>query len=88
MITPAFDTDNLASVGSLIVPFKTICFKLRSMSMTSSLTFGMVENSWLIPVIRTPVIATPDKFDSKTLRRAFPIVRLCPFKKGPIEYFE
>ena len=61
-IIPDSFTLSLAKVGSVISPFKIICFKLSNMSTTSSLTFGIVENSWSIPEIRTPVIAKPGKF--------------------------
>jgi hypothetical protein len=87
-IIPDSFTLSLAKVGSVISPFKIICFKLSNMSTTSSLTFGIVENSWSIPEIRTPVIAKPGKFYNKTRRSALPIVVLCPFIKGPIEYLE
>jgi hypothetical protein len=33
-------------------------------------------------------MARPCKFDNNTRLKAFPIVVLCPFKKGPIEYLE
>ena len=44
------------------------------MSVTSSLTPGMLENSWATPSIRTLVIAAPFSEDSRTRRRLLPYV--------------
>ena len=42
------------------------------MSVTSSTTPGMVENSWRTPWIRTAVMAAPLIEDSRIRRRALP----------------
>ena len=43
-------------------------------SMVSSLTFGIVENSWRTPSMRTEVTAAPVSELKSTRRRALPIV--------------
>ena len=44
------------------------------MSVTSSVTFGMVENSCRTPSILTDDIAAPGIDESRVRRRAFPSV--------------
>ncbi len=44
------------------------------MSVTSSLTPGMVENSWATPSMRTLVTAAPAREESRTRRRELPKV--------------
>ena len=50
-------------------------FRLRMMSVTSSATPGIVENSWLTPAILTEQIAQPSMEERSTRRSEFPIVR-------------
>ena len=56
--------------------------RLRRMSVTSSTTPGMVENSWSTPSIRTAVMAAPVMEDSRIRRRAFPTVTPKPRSNG------
>ena len=70
--------ETVPKIGVCFSLFKTICFRFRKISKTSSRTFGIVENSCATPGILIPVIAVPSKFESKTLRKAFPIVSPCP----------
>ena len=51
-------------------------------SVTSSTTPGIVENSCSTPSILIEVIAYPSKEESNTLRRAFPTVIPYPGSKG------
>ena len=44
------------------------------MSVTSSLTPSIVENSWATPSIRTEVTAAPTSDESRTLRSELPNV--------------
>ena len=54
------------------------------MSVTSSLTPSIVENSCNTPLILIEVIAVPCKEESKTLLRALPSVVPKPFSRGSI----
>ena len=72
------------TIGSFVSVLNTISFKLRSISKTSSLTPGIVENSWLTPAILTATIADPSKSDNNVRLRAFPNVVPCPFSNGPM----
>ena len=54
------------------------------MSVTSSLTPGMLENSWATPSIRTLVIAAPFSDESRTRRRLLPYVYPNPLSRGSI----
>ena len=53
---------------------QTISFRLSTMSVTSSLTPAIVENSWATPSIRTLVTAAPASDDRSTRRSEFPNV--------------
>lgn len=53
---------------------QTIPFRFSTMSVTSSVTPGMVENSWATPSMRTLVTAAPASEESSTRRREFPKV--------------
>ncbi len=44
------------------------------MSVTSSVTPGIVENSCWTPSMRTAVMAVPPRDERRTRRNAFPIV--------------
>ena len=61
---------------------KITCFRFNKISNTSSRIPAIVENSCLIPIIFTPIIAIPDKSDKRTRRNALPIVIPCPFVTG------
>ena len=58
------------------------------MSVTSSVTFGMVENSCSTPSIRIDEIAAPGIEDSNVRRREFPIVYPKPGSSGSMMNFE
>ena len=64
----------MSSLGSLL--FNLICFKFKMISMTSSITPRMVENSCSTPAILTCVIANPSNEDNNILLNELPIV--CP----------
>ena len=53
---------------------QTMPLRLSTMSVTSSLTPGMVENSWATPSMRTLVTAAPAREESSTRRSEFPKV--------------
>ena len=54
----------------------------RTMSVTSSITPAMEENSWSTPSIFTEVIAAPWRLDSSTRRRELPRVMPKPRSRG------
>ncbi len=60
--------------GSSPWSFRGMLLRLRRMSVTSSTTPGMVENSWRTPWIWTDVMAAPVIEDSRIRRRALPTV--------------
>ena len=53
---------------------QTTPLRLRMMSVTSSLTPSMLENSWATPSIRTLVTAAPESELSRTRRSELPKV--------------
>ena len=53
---------------------QTISLRLRTMSVTSSLTPAIVENSWATPSIRTLVTAAPASEERSTRRSDAPNV--------------
>ncbi len=53
---------------------QTISLRLRTMSVTSSLTPVIVENSWATPSMRTLVTAAPASEESSTRRSELPNV--------------
>jgi hypothetical protein len=55
---------------------------LRRISVTSSTTPGMVENSWRTPSIRTAVMAAPVIEERRIRRRALPTVIPYPRSNG------
>jgi hypothetical protein len=61
---------------------KRTCFKFRIISVTSSTTPLIVENSWDTPEKRTEVIAKPSREDKSILRNALPMVTPKPGSKG------
>ena len=52
--------------------------------MTSSLTWGMELNSWLIPSMATEVTAAPGSEESRTRRSELPSVVPKPGSSGSI----
>ena len=58
------------------------------MSVTSSVTFGMLENSCRTPSIRTDEMAAPGIDDKRVRRRAFPSVYPKPGCNGSMTNFE
>ena len=69
-------------LGSSPWSFRGIDLRLRMMSVTSSTTPGMVENSWRTPWMRREVMAAPVIEDSRMRRRAFPTVTPYPRSNG------
>ena len=67
------ETDSLST--SSICRLNLICFRFKMISVTSSTTPEIVENSWSTPSILTEVIANPSSEESKTLLKAFPTVK-------------
>ena len=61
------------SVASVCIRH-TISLRLRTMSVTSSFTPEIVENSWATPSMRTLVTAAPASDDSSTRRSELPKV--------------
>ena len=59
-----------------------ICLRLRMMSVTSSTTPGMGENSCCTPSILTAVTAAPSIEESSTRRRVLPMVVPKPRSNG------
>ena len=60
--------------GSLANERRRTFFRLRTISTTSSLTPGIVENSWLTPRMRAAVMAAPGSDDRSTRRSELPSV--------------
>ena len=64
-----------ASTSSASVCMRiTMSLRLRTMSVTSSLTPGTVENSCATPSMRTLLIAAPPSEESSTRRSELPYV--------------
>jgi hypothetical protein len=62
--------------------FSRTCFRFSTISVTSSMTPGNVENSCSTPSMRTEVIAAPCSDDSSTRRSALPSVVPKPRSSG------
>src|SRR5829696_9126347 len=75
---PCFTTSSSMGSSRSNMNFKP--FMLRTISTTSSLTPGMVENSWLTPSIRILVTAAPSSPESITLLKELP--KVCPKPRG------
>src|SRR5690606_16466362 len=73
-------TDSLST--SSICFFKRICFRFRMISVTSSTTPAIVENSCSTPSIFTDVMAYPSRDDKRTLLSALPTVNPYPGSRG------
>ena len=75
---PLIEHGPCASILRVLLPSPSIVaessFKDNIISVTSSLTPGIVENSWRTPSIFIEFTATPGKDDNNTLLKAFPIV--------------
>src|ERR671916_629878 len=69
-----------SSIGSSRSSLNLSSFTLRMISTTSSLTPGIVENSWLTPSMRTFVAAAPGSPESITRRKELP--KVCPSPRG------
>ena len=61
-------------VGSSTSERSTSSFRFKMMSVTSSLTFGIIENSCSTPSMRTDEIAAPGIDDSSVRRSELPTV--------------
>ena len=64
---------------------RTRSFRLRMMSVMSSVTPGMVSNSWMASSKRTSVTAAPGIDDSRVRRRELPSVCPKPGSSGLME---
>ena len=77
-----------ASILSVLLPSSSIVaessFKVNIISVTSSLTPGIVENSWRTPSIFIAFTATPGNDDNNILLNALPIVIPYPLSRGSI----
>ena len=71
-----------SALWSLVIRLLT----LRTISVTSSLTPGMVENSCCTPAILMAVAAVPGSEESIMRRRALPSVMPYPRSKGSTTY--
>ena len=72
---PEREIETVSLSTSSICLLKRTCFKFKIISVTSSTTPAIVENSWSTPSIFTEVIANPSREDNKTLLRALPTVK-------------
>ena len=75
-----------ALISTVLAPsqcsFAVKPFMLRTISVTSSFTPGIVENSWRTPSILMEVTATPGSEESNTLLKLFPSVVPKPRSSG------
>ena len=69
-------------LGSVPASLRGMLFRLSRMSVTSSTTPGIVENSCRTPSMRTAVMAAPGMEESRMRRRALPTVTANPRSKG------
>ena len=78
MSDPLIEHGPWASILSVLLPSPSIVaessFNANIISVTSSFTPGIVENSCYTPSIFIECTATPGKDDNNILLRAFPIV--------------
>ena len=79
---PLTEMETVSSFTSSICRLKRICFMLRMISVTSSTTPSITENSCSTLSMRTEVMANPSREASSTLLSAFPTVRPYPGSKG------
>src|SRR5271163_3855324 len=71
--------------GRSVLSLMGTCFRLRIMSVASSTTPGIEENSWSTPSIFTAVMAAPSMELSSARRSALPTVVPQPRSKGCAE---
>ncbi len=81
------------TASSSSTTFSLISFKFNIISVTSSSTPGIVENSWSTPSNLTETIAAPCRDESRILLNALPIVIPNPLSRGshvnfPYEFVE
>jgi hypothetical protein len=78
--TPGPSFSIVRVTGSFENERRRICFRLRTICTTSSLTPGIVENSCATPRTRAAVMAAPGSDESSTLRSELP--RVVPYPGG------
>src|ERR1035437_3597381 len=83
--SPGLSTFKVSIFGPSTLIFSGICFRFKMISVASSTTPGMDENSCMTPSIRTAVMAAPSIEDSSTRRRALPTVVPKPRSNGCAE---
>jgi hypothetical protein len=80
--SPALSTRTYRVLVVSVCIFSGTCFRLRMMSVASSTTPGIGENSCSTPSILTAVTAAPSIDESSTRRMALPIVVPNPRSNG------
>src|ERR1700716_640023 len=83
--TPGFSTLTKIVFGWSLLSLSGTCFRLRIISVASSTTPGIDENSCRTPSIFTAVMAAPSIELSSARRRAFPTVVPQPRSNGCAE---
>src|SRR5271170_646963 len=84
---PGVSTIKVIVLGWSVFSFSGTCFRFRMMSVASSTTPGIGENSCNTPSIFTAVIAAPSIELNSARRREFPTVVPHPRSKGCAENF-
>ena len=74
-------------LGEFVEDLSAKFFTFKTISVTSSLTPLIDENSWRTPSICTPVTAAPCIDDKRILLKVLPIVWPNPFSKGSATTF-
>ena len=82
---PVTSSVNLTGSSEYEIKFRP--FKFKMISVTSSFTYGIDENSWATPSMDTDVTAAPFSVLSSTRRNAFPRVVPKPGSSGSISNF-
>ena len=80
--SPAFSTRRYSVLVVSVCIFSGTCLRFRMMSVASSTTPGIGENSCSTPSIFTAVIAAPSTEESSTRRSALPMVVPKPRSNG------
>ena len=80
--SPAFSTRRYSVLVASVCIFSGTCLILRMMSVASSTTPGIGENSCSTPSIFTAVTAAPSTDESSTRRSALPMVVPKPRSNG------
>src|SRR5271163_1190017 len=83
--TPGFSTLTKMVLAWSLFSFSGTCFRFRMISVASSTTPGIEENSWSTPSIFTAVMAAPSMELSSARRSALPTVVPQPRSKGCAE---